>query len=112
VNEWVLIGEITAGAVAAMGIVAFAYVTWRLAVTRAARETIELLRSQVETNRSEVQSLREQRSDDKSEIAALRSEIAVLREMVTHAAEVGVLREEMHAGHGIIIDLLKGKVDI
>lgn len=104
---WILLGEITAGVLAALGIFAFAYVTWRLAVTRAARETIELLKSQVDANASEVQSLREERAADKAEIASLRSEISVLREMVTHAAEVGVLREEMHAGHASILDAIK-----
>lgn len=107
-DSWLLLGQITVGAVAAMGIVAFAYVTWRLAVTRAARETIELLKSQVDANAYEVQSLRDERAGDKVEIAALRSEISVLREMVTHAAEVGVLREEMHAGHHKIIEAIEG----
>lgn len=105
---WILLGEITAGVLAAAGIIAFAYVTWRLAVTRAARETIELLKSQVDANASEVQNLREERAADKVEIAGLRSEIAVLREMVTHAAEVGVLREEMHAGHQAIMGAIEG----
>lgn len=107
-DAWLLLGQITLGAVAAMGIVAFAYVTWRLAVTRAARETIELLKSQVDANMAEVASLRDERSSDKVEIAALRSEISVLREMVTHAAEVGVLREEMHNGHAQIMHAIEG----
>ena len=107
-DGWLLLGQVTVGAVAAMGIVAFAYVTWRLAVTRAARETIELLKSQVDANASEVASLRDERASDKVEIAALRSEISVLREMVTHAAEVGQLREEVHAGHARILNAIEG----
>lgn len=92
----------------AMGVVAFAYVTWRLAVTRAARETIELLKSQVDANESKVAALVEERAADKVEIASLRSEISVLREMVTHAAEVGVLRDEMHVGHTAILNAIEG----
>lgn len=107
-NAWLLFGQIAGGAVVAMGVVAFAYVTWRLAVTRAARETIELLKSQVDANESKVTSLMEERAADKVEIATLRSEISVLREMVTHAAEVGTLREEMHHGHSAILEAIEG----